>query len=99
MHKLRRQSPRRHLCRAAKIRFGRDALARDCLLIEVSKGGVRLNVEGLDVPDQFVLCLSNDGIIQESTYAVIWRFGDELGAKFVAVGVRPGSVEREKLSA
>ena len=66
MHKLRRQSPRRNHCRAAKIQIGGDAPARDCLLIDISKGGVRLNVEGLDVPDEFVLFLSNDGIIQGS---------------------------------
>ena len=99
MHKLRRQSPRRHHCRAAKIQIGGDAPARDCLLIDISKGGVRLNVEGLEVPDEFVLFLSNDGIIQESTCKVIWRFGDEVGAKFVGVVGRPGFVEREKLSA
>jgi PilZ domain len=98
MHTLRRRSPRRHACRAATIRFGGDALARDCLVINVSKGGVRLNVKGLDVPDEFVLCLSNDGIIQESACKVAWRSGDEVGAKFIAV-VRRDFAEREKLSA
>ena len=98
MHKLRRQSPRRNHCRAAKIQIGGDAPARDCLLIDISKGGVRLNVEGLDVPDEFVLFLSNDEIIQGSVCKVTWRFGDEIGAKFIGVG-RPGFVEREKLSA
>jgi hypothetical protein len=42
-------------------------------------------VEGLDIPDEFVLLLSNDGIVQESTCKVAWRSGDEVGAKFVAV--------------
>ena len=67
MHTLRRRSTRRHQCRAVKIQIRRDAPARDCLLIDISKGGVRLNVEGLDVPDEFVLFLSNDGIVQVST--------------------------------
>ncbi len=99
MHKLRRQSPRRNRCRAAKIQIGADAPARDGLLIDISKGGVRLNVEGLEVPEEFVLFLSNDGIIQESACKVVWRFGDEVGAKFIAVVGCPGFVEREKLSA
>ena len=99
MHTLRRRSMRRHHCRAAKIQLGHDAPARDCLLIDISKGGVRLNVEGLNVPDEFVLLLSNDGIIQESTCKVAWRFGDEVGAKFVTVVGRQGFIEREKLSA
>lgn len=100
MHKLRRRSLRRHHCRTAKIQLGIDTLARDCLLIDISKGGVRLNVEGLDVPDEFVLLLlSNNGIVKESTCKVAWRFGDEVGAKFVDVVERPGIAEWEKLSA
>jgi hypothetical protein len=98
MHTLRRRSRRRHHYRAAKIQFGSDTSARDCLVINVSKGGVRLNVEGLDVPDEFLLCLSSDGIVQESTCKVAWRFGDEIGAKFIAVAQRPGFAEREKVS-
>src|SRR3984885_11156750 len=99
MHTLRRRSTRRHHCRAAKIQLRDDTLARDCLVINISKGGVRLNVEGLDVPDEFVLLLSNDGIVQESTCKVAWRFGNEVGAKFVDVVERPGIAERENLSA
>ena len=99
MHTLRRRSPRNHCCCTAKIRFGDDALARDCLVLNISKGGVRLNVEGLDVPDEFVLYLSNDGIVQEKTCAVAWRFEDELGAKFTADIQRPAFTVREKLSA
>ena len=99
MHKLRRRSSRRHHCRAAKIQTGGDAPARDCLLIDISKGGVRLNVEGLVVPDEFVLFLSNDGIVQESACKVAWRFGDEVGAKFVDIDRRASLTEREKLSA
>jgi hypothetical protein len=98
MHTLKRQSPRRHHYRVAKIQFGADALARDCLVINISKGGVRLNMEGLSVPDEFVLFLSNDGIVQEITCKVAWRLGDDVGAKFIAVK-RPALVRREKLSA
>src|ERR1700691_1741577 len=99
MHTLRRRLMRRHHCRAAKIQLGSDIVARDCLVINISKGGVRLNVEGLDVPDEFVLLLVNDGIVQENTCKVAWRFGDEVGAKFVAVVRRPDLAEREKVSA
>jgi hypothetical protein len=60
---------------------------------------VRLNVEGLDVPDEFVLLLSEDGIVQESTYKMIWRFGNEVGAKFVSAVRPPGLAERDKLFA
>lgn len=99
MHTLRRRSPRRYQYRAAKIKLEGDALAHDCLVINLSKGGVRLNVEGLDIPDEFVLLLNNDGIVQKSTCKVAWRFADEIGAKFVAAVKRPGFAELEKLSA
>jgi hypothetical protein len=52
----------------------------------------------LDVPDEFVLLLSNNGIVQESTCKVTWRSGDEVGAKFIAVVRRPGFAEREKVA-
>jgi hypothetical protein len=99
MHTLRRRSSRRPHYRAAKIQLGGDLLARDCLVLNISKGGVRMNVEGLDVPDEFVLLLSNDGIVQENTCKVVWRFGNEIAAKFVAVVTRPGFAEQEKISA
>jgi PilZ domain len=95
MHTLRRRSTRRHHYRAAKIQLGGDTPVRDCLVINISKGGVRLNVEGLDVPDEFVLFLSSDEIVQESMCKVAWRFGDEVGAKFVAVVGRPDFVVRK----
>ena len=53
-------------------------------------------MEGLDVPDEFVLLLSTDGVIQESTCKVVWRRGDEVGAKFVAAARRPHFAEPEK---
>ena len=94
MHTLRRRSSRRHCFRAAKIQLG--AWTRDCLVIDISDGGVRLNAEGLDVPDEFVLLLSNDGVVRESTCKVAWRCGDEVGAKFVTAARRPRFAEPEK---
>ena len=71
-------------------------MTRDCLIINISDGGVRLNAEGLDVPDEFVLLLSTDGVIQENKCKVAWRYGDEVGAKFVTVARRPHFAEPEK---
>ena len=61
----------------------------------MSDGGVRLNVEGLDVPDEFVLLISNDRKVQERAYKVVWRFGNELGAQFVSGARQPGIAERD----
>jgi hypothetical protein len=84
-----RQSPRHRLYRVAKVEFGAGVQARDCQVINISDGGVRLHVEGFDVPDEFVLLLSGDGVAWENAYKVVWRRGHEVGARFVRV-VRSG---------
>ena len=55
----------------------------------MSDGGVRLFLDDFDAPDEFVLLLSGDGVVRESTYKVVWRRGHEVGAEFVSV-VRSG---------
>ncbi len=81
----RRRSPRRQLYRMAKMKFGTGTLARDCLVIDISGGGVRLNVGELDVPDEFVLLLFGDGVVRENAYQKVWRHGHEVGAKLVRI--------------
>jgi hypothetical protein len=80
----RRRSRRYQLNRMAKIQLGLGALPRDCLVTDMSEGGVRLHVEGFDVPDDFVLLLTGEGFGgTERAYRVVWRLGCEIGAKFV----------------
>ena len=81
----RRRSRRRQINRVAKIQFGSGTLPRDCLITDISDGGVRLYLNGLDVPDEFVLLLSGHRVTQESKYQVVWRFNQELGAKFIGI--------------
>ena len=85
----RRQSPRHRLYRIAKIKVGVGILAHDCIVIDISDNGVQLHVPGFDVPDKFVLLLSREGVVRESTYKVAWRRGHEVGAELVSV-VRSG---------
>jgi hypothetical protein len=91
----RRRSRRLSMNRVAKIQFGSGTLPRDCLITDISDGGVRLHVEGFEVPDDFILLLSGDvvGGTKERIYRVVWRLGYEIGAKFV------GYVRRSGLSA
>jgi hypothetical protein len=89
----RRLSRRRYMNRVAKIQFGSGSLPRDCLITDISDGGVRLHVEGFDVPDEFVLLLaSDDAAAKERIYKVVWRLGYEIGAKFIGF-VRRGSLQ------
>jgi len=91
----RRRSRRRVLNRVAKIQLGTGALARDCLITDISDGGIRLHAEGFEVPDEFVLLLSGEGVGgKERTYRVVWRLGYEIGAEFVGFIGRPGTAAR-----
>jgi len=80
----RRRSRRRLLNRTGKIRVAAGTIPRDCLITDISDGGVRLHVEGFEVPNDFVLMLSGDGLgADERAYRVVWRLGYEIGAEFV----------------
>jgi hypothetical protein len=87
MHSLkpaeeRRQSLRRHLYHIVKVQIAPGTAPRECLILDISDEGVRIYVVGFDVPEEFVLLLSGDDIVQER-YKVIWRINREIGAKFV----------------
>ncbi len=90
----RRQSQRRLINRVAKIQLATRTLPRDCLITDISTGGVRLHVEGFEVPDELVLHLSGEGLAKESVYRVVWRLGHEVGARFVGVLRRSGAAAR-----
>ena len=91
----RRISRRRFINRMAKIQLASGTLPRDCLITDISEGGVRLHVEGLDVPEDFVLLLSGDGIAaKECAYRVVWRLGHEIGARFMGLLRRPRGAVR-----
>lgn len=91
----RRRSRRRFLNRVAKIQLGIGTLPRDCLITDISDGGIRLHVEGFEVPDEFVLLLSGDGVgAKERSYRVVWRLGYEIGAEFVSFITRTGYAAR-----
>jgi len=68
-----RTAPRYPLARMAKIQLGYDAQPAYCIITDISDGGVRLHVDGFDVPDEFVLLLSGHRVTQESKYKVVWR--------------------------
>jgi hypothetical protein len=78
-----RTAPRYPLARMAKIQPGYDAAPAYCLITDISQGGVRIYLNGLEVPDEFVLLLEGDGPAMDGRYRVVWREGDEVGAKYV----------------
>ena len=80
--------------------IGADTAPRDCLILGISDGGVRLYVVGFDVPDEFVPLLSgDDGIEEADKFKVVWRQDNEVGAELVSIVQRPRIAKPEKLLA
>jgi len=80
----RRQSPRRRLGRLATIKLGVGIAPRYCLVTNISAEGVRLQLNGIDVLDEFVLLFNGNEIVRDGTYKVVWRQGQDVGAKFIS---------------
>ena len=80
----RRQSARRRLGKLATIKLGVGIEPRYCLVTNVSAEGVRLQLNGIDVVDEFVLLFHGNGPAQDGTYKVVWRSGQDVGAKFIS---------------
>jgi hypothetical protein len=79
-----RSAPRYTLARLAKIELGNGRSPQYCVVTDISCGGVRIDTNGFNVPDEFVLLLSGDGAAKDGTYSVIWRRDDEIGAKLIS---------------
>ncbi|MGZ5877547.1 MAG: PilZ domain-containing protein [Bradyrhizobium sp.] len=76
----RRRSERRLCRRVAKIQFGTGSLPRDCMITDVSDGGVKVVAEYLDIPPEFTITLSTG----DSRHCrLAWRIGCEFGAQFI----------------
>ena len=76
----RRRSERQAYKGSAKIQFGIGSLPRDCAVVDVSEGGVRMIVETLDIPAEFTLILSTG---RPRQCRLAWRIGCEFGAQFI----------------
>jgi hypothetical protein len=76
----RRRSERRPCRRVAKIQFGTGSLPRDCTITDVSKGGVKVIAEYVDIPAEFTIIFSTGDPRQ---CRLAWRIGCELGAQFI----------------
>ncbi len=97
LYEEKRGSTRRHVFHTVKMLIGADTAPRDCLILGISDGGVRLYVVGFDVPDEFALLLSDDdGIEQANKFKVVWRQDNEVGAELVSIVQRPAFAEPEK---
>jgi hypothetical protein len=81
----RRRSPRQRLGRLATLKAGVGIPPRYVLITNTSAEGVRLQLNGIDLLDDFVLLFhGNGGAARDGTYKLVWRQGQDAGAKFVS---------------
>jgi hypothetical protein len=88
MPKERRRTPRRQLGRVAAILCG-PGEERSCLVKDFSDGGMRLQLNGYEIPDDFALVFAPNELAQSGRYKVVWRLGNDVGAKFLALRLNP----------
>jgi hypothetical protein len=80
----RRRNPRQRLGRLATIKLGVGIEPRYVLVTNVSTEGVRLQLNGIEPVDEFVLLFHGNGAARDGTYKIVWRQGHDVGAKFVS---------------
>lgn len=81
----RRRNPRHRLGRLATIKLGIGIPPRFVLVTNSSAEGVRLQLNGYETFDEFVLLFhGNGGPARDGTYKVVWRQRQDVGAKFVS---------------
>jgi hypothetical protein len=83
MPEERRRAPRHQLGRVAAIMFGRGDEEHFCLVKDFSDGGVRLQLNAFEIPDDFALLFAPNERARSGRYKVVWRMGKDVGAKFV----------------
>jgi hypothetical protein len=88
MFKDNRKSARHNFNRFARLQGEAGGPSGDCLIVNMSEGGVRLHSETIEVPEEFTLVLS-DGPYSRRSCRVVWRLGFEIGAEFTSRMAEP----------
>ena len=82
-HLGQRKSPRIEFDRKGFLISAPDAPWLECLVIDVSDGGVCLNVGAVAVPELFGLAFNSAGSILR-VCSLAWRSGELVGGRFVS---------------
>jgi hypothetical protein len=76
----RRKAVRHRFNRYARIQAEMAGPSRDCLIVDMSDGGVRLHSETA-LPDAFTLVIAG-AVRPRRSCRMVWRLGCEIGATF-----------------
>lgn len=77
----RRKSDRLAVRTSAKILLRDAAAPLDCIVTNVSDGGARIHLRGVDLPDVFPLQFADGGKPRDCR--VVWRQGADIGVAFI----------------
>jgi PilZ domain len=77
-----RRKTQRQIANAGAKIISYDSRIQDCVIADISEGGVRILTEDTDVPDEFVLFF-NDGNGARRKCRVVWRLDNEIGVEFI----------------
>src|ERR1700730_12843066 len=81
----RRRTPRQRLGKLATIKIGIGIAPSYCLVSNISEEGVRNQFNGFELLDELVVLFPEGGAAgQSGTYKVVWRNGQDIGAKFIS---------------
>ena len=76
----RRLHQRYTINRIAKFQTDAGALPRDCMITDISAGGVKVIAEYPEIPPEFTIFLATGNPRQ---CKLAWRIGCEFGAEFI----------------
>ena len=62
-----------------------------CLVKDFSDGGVRLQLNGFEIPDDFALFFAPNELARSGRYKVVWRLGKDVGAKLISLAPLPAA--------
>lgn len=78
-----RRAARRQVRNGARLVSANGAALADCLMLDLSATGARLEVQAPDaLPDSFTMLLSHTGSLKRQC-AVVWRAENTVGVQFV----------------
>lgn len=78
-----RIAPRRRILKAGVVAYNDRHTTLACMVRDISTTGARIRVDGsVSAPDTFELLIALDGL--EASCEVVWRNGNELGARFLS---------------
>jgi hypothetical protein len=88
-----RLSLRHPLRRLARVTPSKGGPSQLCMVTNMSDGGVRLQVLGAEIPDEFSLTPCGDRPADAGKYKVVWRLGADVGAKLMPPAPDAGPIK------